>query len=98
MNALIRKEIRALVPTWLATLALAVVPMWLYALKNKDEWITPTFRDPYQIVYLLSAQQDFILFTIYCFAFGAVVLAVIPFGYEFNAKTFGFLLSQPTSR
>ncbi|MDB6056451.1 MAG: C-terminal target protein, partial [Verrucomicrobiales bacterium] len=98
MSALIRKEMRALVPTWLATLALAVVPMWLYALKNKGEWLVPTYRDLYQIAHLLQAQTDFILFTIYCFALGAVVLAVIPFGHELNARTFGFLLSQPTSR
>ena len=36
MNALVKKEIRLLLPSWITALSLAVVPMWL--VKNLDSF------------------------------------------------------------
>ena len=88
MSALVRKEIRALLPAWISTLALAIVPMWIYSfgalsLRHGN---------------LLWATEDVTLAS-NCFAgLAGIALALMPFGHEFTSKTFAFLISQPVSR
>ncbi len=87
MNALIRKEIRAVLPAWVATLLLAILPMWLYAVNAAGFLLGAK-----------TARPEIGAVSGYCFGLSAVALALLPFGHEFTARTFSMLLSQPVPR
>jgi ABC-type transport system involved in multi-copper enzyme maturation permease subunit len=82
MTALVRKEIRLLLPSWLAAMALAVVPVWL---------VHP--GPPHDLVF---SSPGLLVFG--GFGLGVLILSLTPFGQEFNAGTFNQLLSQPLPR
>ena len=82
MNALVRKEVRLLLPSWLAAMLLAVVPVWL---------VRP--GPPHDLVF---SSPGLLVFG--GFGLGVLILSLTPFGQEFNAGTFNLLLSQPLPR
>lgn len=90
MNPLVQKEIRLLLPAWIAAMLLAVLPAvimdlgWLVDLVSGN-----SARDYYDLL-------AFVLPVI--FSVGALLLGVSSFGQELNAGTFSILLSQPIAR
>ena len=82
MNALIRKELRSILPAWAMAMALAVLPVWL---------IWPAGAQgvsPNELGLLVFAP----------FIFGVLVLSLTPFGQELNWGTLSVLLAQPVAR
>lgn len=88
MTPLIRKEIRLLLPGWIAAMILAIVPAWIAG---------TAWRLNYSVN---VAQSGFWLegVTPVIFALGLLLLGLSPFGQEFSQGTFTVLLSQPTER
>jgi hypothetical protein len=84
MRSLLAKEIRLLLPAYVAGLLLAVVSAWLAV---ESVWLHPGNVSP--------APDDY---TVLPFAFGIVLLAVSSFGREFWLNTFALSLAQPLER
>ena len=83
MNALVKKEIRLLLPAWLAVLLLEVVLPWLsYGVD------VPIGDMPFWYIGAMS----------FLFFLGIILLALDSFGREFSLGTFQSLLSQPMER
>jgi hypothetical protein len=83
MNALVRKEIRLLLPTWIAGLALVVLPGMIV------EWL---------ISHGLGLPSQYIGFLFLFFGLGALLLSLAAFGQELGAGTFSMMLAQPAER
>jgi ABC-type transport system involved in multi-copper enzyme maturation permease subunit len=83
MNALVKKEIRLLLPGWLAVLLLEVVLPWLW-----DEVNVPIGVMPFWYISIMP----------FFFFLGMILLALDSFGREFSLGTFQSLLSQPIER
>jgi hypothetical protein len=88
MSALIKKEIRLLLPAWIAAMLLAVVPAWFTGIAWNLDYTAGL------------AQSDFLLEGLVplIFALGILFLGISPFGREFSQGTFTVLLSQPAER
>jgi ABC-type transport system involved in multi-copper enzyme maturation permease subunit len=95
MNALVRKEFRALRMAWIGSLVVTVFPMWFYAFKSGVIW---TQRSSSAIYTQFDSVDSLFHVSIFAFALGVLVLALVPFGHELTSKTFNQLLSQPISR
>lgn len=88
MSALVKKEVRLLLPGWIAAMLLAIVPAWISgAAWNMDYSVN-------------QAQSGFWLDGLVplVFALGVLFLGLSSFGQEFSLGTFTVLLSQPTER
>ena len=83
MNALVKKEIRLLLPGWLAVLLLEVVLPWLWYDVNVPIGVMPFW---------------YISIMPFLFFLGIILLALDSFGREFSLGTFQSLLSQPIER
>jgi ABC-type transport system involved in multi-copper enzyme maturation permease subunit len=83
MNALVKKEIRLLLPGWLAVLLLEVVLPWLWYDVNVPIGVMP---------FWYNSVMSFLFFL------GMILLALDSFGREFSLGTFQSLLSQPIER
>ncbi|HWD18127.1 MAG TPA: hypothetical protein VHB20_02520 [Verrucomicrobiae bacterium] len=83
MNALLRKELRLILPSGGATLVLAVVPAWFFSRQDFAGWE--------------KGDGGYWMLGV-ALAFGLVFPALSSFGAEFNLGTFSILLSQPISR
>ena len=83
MNALLKKEIRLLLPSWLAVLSLEVVLPWLWY--DVD---VPIDVMPFWYIGVMP----------FLFFLGMILLALDSFGREFSLGTFQSLLSQPIER
>lgn len=86
MNALVRKEIRLLLPVWITALLLIVAPIPLGQLCDFNEATT----------YLYSSATAKL--TLLGLAVGCSLLGLAGFGREMSSHTFSLLLSQPRSR
>jgi len=89
MNALIKKEIRLLLPAWIAAMLLAIsaawiIPAWSELLPRND--LLPANTSSVYAVFSLAPILGFLF------------LGVASFGQEFSFGTFSFLLSQPIPR
>ena len=85
MNALVKKEIRLLLPGWLAGLLLAL-----------SVWLIPEMPEHSSLTLRLGANLAVLFFLL-----GPVTVmltALKSFGGEFNSGTFSLLLAQPVSR
>jgi ABC-type transport system involved in multi-copper enzyme maturation permease subunit len=88
MNPLVKKEIRLLLPAWIAAMVLVVFSPWISVLvacliyTSPDEWIA----------------QGGLHFWLPLAAFGFLFLGLTSFGQEFSSGTFSTLLSQPMER
>jgi hypothetical protein len=88
MNALIKKEIRLLLPAWIAAMLLAIFAVWII-----PAWSELPTND------LLPANTSSIYAAIgLASTLGFLFLGVASFGQEFSFGTFSFLLSQPIPR
>lgn len=83
MNALVRKEIRLVLPAWIAAMVLAIFPVWL---------VWPGEHS----LYTISQSPGIAVYT--PFALGALLLGLASFAQELNFGTFSILLAQPVSR
>jgi ABC-type transport system involved in multi-copper enzyme maturation permease subunit len=91
MNTLIKKEIRLLLPAWVAAMVLAVVPTFIV-------WGVLGF-DSTQLGPEPAASASFVAtFMPFIFALGVLLLGISSFGQELNSGCFGALLSQPAER
>lgn len=88
MNPLVKKEIRLLLPAWIAAVLLAVVPSWMTGAACASDsslsvWLPQSWLTLY--IPLLAA-------------LGALYLGVASFGQEIGSGVFTLLLSQPAQR
>jgi hypothetical protein len=86
MNALVRKEIRLLLPFWGIAMFLAVIP----------SWVAPLFPSGIVPVYSYMSGASESIF--WAFGFGVMLMGLAPFGQEFSLGTFSCLLAQPVER
>jgi len=91
MNALVAKEIRLLLPAYVMTLLLAILPIWLLA----RMLASTTVYDPSSGTWT-NAGAD--AATIFPFFFGTVILALSSLGREFALRTLPLQLAQPLER
>jgi hypothetical protein len=84
MNPLVKKEVRLLLPAWIAAMLLASTPAWLACFST--ELLRTLGGDA------LTTSTGFF------FLLGILLLGVAPFGQEYSFKTSGLLLSQPLER
>lgn len=95
MNPLIKKEIRLLLPAWIAAMALAIVPTfivwgaWRYW---QHDWEEGNRDFPEQFASIVPYIVPLV------FALGVSFLAINSFGAELDSGSFGELLSQPMER
>jgi ABC-type transport system involved in multi-copper enzyme maturation permease subunit len=90
MNPLIRKEIRLLLPAWVAAMLLAILP----ALVLDLGWLADLYSGVYARDYV-----DLLAFDLpMIFSIGVLFLGVSSFGQELNSGAFTLLLSQPIDR
>jgi len=83
MNALIRKEVRLLLPAWIGAMILAVAPALTRVFGNGFYGLTvPPVLGTILLAPLL----------------GMILLALASFGQEFSSGTFSLLLAQPVPR
>ena len=97
MSALFRKEFRALMPVWITTLLVAVLPMWVYAIGWRT-FSRPAANELANVYMRWDTANGVFSLANFTFGLGVLVLALVPFGHELTAKTFNLLLSQPISR
>jgi hypothetical protein len=83
MTALFRKEIRLVLPAWIAAMVLAIFPVWL---------VWPGEHSLYSI----WQRPGIAVFA--PFGLGALLLGLASFAQELNFGTFSMLLAQPVSR
>ena len=88
MSQLVKKEIRLLLPAWIAAMGLAVFPAWILILALA---IDPGLND-------WISSPDTLGFLLLIFSLGILILGVTSFGQELISGTFTILLSQPTER
>lgn len=88
MNPLIKKEIRLLLPMWIAAMLLAIAPVWIFG--SLDLHFFGSLGGNYY--------TNFTWIPGSCFAFGVILLGSASFGQEFSLGTFDVLLSQPVER
>ncbi len=86
MNALLKKEIRLLLPSWIAAMFLAAAPVLLMLTLNKAD------------AKLIMGSDTAAMWTEFFLLLGIIFLGIASFGQEFSYKTFSLLLSQPVSR
>jgi ABC-type transport system involved in multi-copper enzyme maturation permease subunit len=86
MSALVKKEIRLLLPAWIAAMLLAIVPVWI--VWPGSDFIYDGPGPSYNLGAAVFAP----------FGFGVLLLALTPFGQELSLGTFSMLLAQPASR
>ena len=79
MNWLIKKEIRLLLPAWIAAMLLAIVAPWILPVQ-------------YALGHSLGS------LVLLLFPLGVLILAITPFGQEFNSGAISTLLAQPLDR
>src|SRR5438132_9469814 len=86
MNPLIKKEIRLLLPGWIASMVLVVAPViFLLPLNKADAWA-------------IVGDHDAPLWMECALLLGVLFLGIGCFGQEFSFRTFSVLLSQPAER
>jgi hypothetical protein len=88
MSPLIKKEIRLLLPAWVAAMLLGIVPAWFSGIAWNLDYTTNLAESSF----LLEGLVPLI------FALGILFLGISPFGQEFSQGTFTVLLSQPAER
>ena len=88
MSALVKKEVRLLLPAWIAAMLLAVVPAWI----SGAAWNMDYSVNQAQSGFWLQGLVPMI------FALGVLSLGLSSFGQEFSLGTFTVLLSQPAER
>jgi hypothetical protein len=88
MNPLVKKEIRLLLPAWIAAMLLAIAPVWIFG----------SFGLHFFGSFGLNDYTNFTWVPDSCFAFGVILLGIASFGQEFSSGTFAILLSQPAER
>ena len=86
MNVLVRKEIRLLLPAWIAAMLLIIAPIPLGPLFEYYDSVTKAY---------VSGTGKL---TIYGLAAGCILLGLAGFGREISSRTFSFLLAQPRPR
>ncbi|HEV2330656.1 MAG TPA: ABC transporter permease [Verrucomicrobiae bacterium] len=79
MNWLVKKEIRLLLPAWIAAMLLAIVAPWVLPVQ-------------YALGHSLGSLIQLL------FPLGVLILAITPFGQEFNSGAISTLLAQPLDR
>lgn len=82
MNALVRKEIRMILPAWSVAMLLAIFPVWLL-------WPISAYNGNIEAPGFTVCGP---------FAIGVLLLGLASFGHEMNYGTFSMLLAQPVSR
>jgi ABC-type transport system involved in multi-copper enzyme maturation permease subunit len=83
MNALVRKEIRLILPGWIAAMILAIAPAWFVPRTELELW--------------RKGDSGYWMLSIWL-AFGLLFPALASFGQEFTLGTFSDLLAQPVAR
>lgn len=84
MNALIRKEVRLILPAWLSAVGLCVLPLMIAVFNRLD--------NPAQ------TYVEHVHFALYAIPISSALLGLSAFGREFSAGTFTLLLAQPRPR
>jgi ABC-type transport system involved in multi-copper enzyme maturation permease subunit len=90
MNPLLKKEIRLLLPAWIAAMVLAVVPSFIV-------WAALSMN----IMQLRQSLEPGSVLASYVpaiFALGLLLLGINSFGQELSSNSFGMMLSQPVDR
>jgi ABC-type transport system involved in multi-copper enzyme maturation permease subunit len=86
MNALVKKEIRLLLPVWVTALLLLIAPIPLGSLFEYYDSATNAYA---------SGTARLTMFSL---AVGCILLGLAGFGREMSSQTFSLLLSQPRPR